>query len=96
MVITSFYNSNSHICSFANFSCSFQVAAFVQGSDEKGRLVRRALVRYLNAIFALTFQATSPVIRQRFPTLAHLEEAGFFTQEVCIFSFNGFLPPASS
>uniref|UniRef100_A0A7E4V5L6 Bestrophin homolog n=1 Tax=Panagrellus redivivus TaxID=6233 RepID=A0A7E4V5L6_PANRE len=58
-----------------------QISAYVQGSDERGRMMRRALIRYANLISILTFQSTSTVIKARFPTLDHLVEAGLMTAE---------------
>uniref|UniRef100_A0A1I7X5Y3 Bestrophin homolog n=1 Tax=Heterorhabditis bacteriophora TaxID=37862 RepID=A0A1I7X5Y3_HETBA len=58
-----------------------QVSAYVQGTDERSRLIRRALARYLNLMAILTFQNTSTVIKRRFPTTAHLVDAGILTQE---------------
>ncbi|KAK6766237.1 hypothetical protein RB195_025871 [Necator americanus] len=58
-----------------------EVSAYVQGSDERGRMIRRAMARYLNLIAALTFQNISTVIKRRFPTVSHLVEAGILTSE---------------
>ncbi|VDM48009.1 unnamed protein product [Toxocara canis] len=58
---------------------AMQISVFVQGADERGRLIRRALVRYLNLLAVLTFQSTSTVIKKRFPTIEHLVDAGLLT-----------------
>ncbi|CAD5229487.1 unnamed protein product [Bursaphelenchus okinawaensis] len=60
---------------------AIQISAFVQGNDERGRIIRRSLVRYLNLISVLTFQQTSTIIKCRFPTLDHMVEAGIMTSE---------------
>uniref|UniRef100_A0A914XJ38 Bestrophin homolog n=1 Tax=Plectus sambesii TaxID=2011161 RepID=A0A914XJ38_9BILA len=57
-----------------------QISAYVQGADERGRLMRRSMARYLNLITVLTFQATSTVIKRRFPTIDHLVDAGIMTE----------------
>ncbi|GMR34150.1 hypothetical protein PMAYCL1PPCAC_04345 [Pristionchus mayeri] len=60
---------------------ALQVSAYVSGSDERGRLMRRALVRYANLLAIFTFQSTSTVIKRRFPTIDHLLDAGLLTEE---------------
>ncbi len=61
--------------------CCLQIAAYIQGNDERGRLIRRGLARYLNILSVLTMQATSTVIRKRFPSVEHLLQAGLMTEE---------------
>ncbi|KAK6047117.1 bestrophin-3 domain protein [Cooperia oncophora] len=58
-----------------------QISAYVQGGDVRGRMIRRAMARYINLISALTFQNISTVIKRRFPTISHLVEAGILTAE---------------
>ena len=53
----------------------------IHGSDERGRLIRRTLARYLLLLMTLTCQAVSTSVRRRFPTLDHVEEAGIMTKE---------------
>ncbi|VDK61155.1 unnamed protein product [Anisakis simplex] len=60
---------------------AMEISAYVQGVDERGRLIRRALVRYLNLLAVLTFQSTSTVIKKRFPTVDHLVDAGLLTPD---------------
>jgi len=60
---------------------AIQISSYVQGGDERGRMIRRALIRYVNQLFVLTFQYTSTVIKARFPTIDHLVEAGIMTVE---------------
>uniref|UniRef100_T1JAX6 Bestrophin homolog n=1 Tax=Strigamia maritima TaxID=126957 RepID=T1JAX6_STRMM len=57
------------------------VAMYVHGSDDKGRLIRRTLMRYLNLSFVLILRSISIAVKKRFPTPEHLIEAGFLTQE---------------
>ncbi|XP_042906011.1 bestrophin-4 [Parasteatoda tepidariorum] len=60
---------------------SMLIASYVHGSDERGKVIRRTLVRYLILLSALTFQAVSTSVKKRFPTLDHVEEAGLMTKE---------------
>ncbi|MFH4977577.1 hypothetical protein AB6A40_004286 [Gnathostoma spinigerum] len=60
---------------------AIMISAYVHGNDERGRQIRRTLVRYLNQLFVLTFQSTSPVIKKRFPTIEHLVSAGLMTED---------------
>ncbi|XP_076312857.1 bestrophin-4-like isoform X2 [Tachypleus tridentatus] len=57
------------------------ISAYVHGRDERGRIIRRTLARYLSLLSVLTFQAVSTAVKKRFPTLVHLEEAGLMTKE---------------
>uniref|UniRef100_A0A131YUG2 Bestrophin homolog n=1 Tax=Rhipicephalus appendiculatus TaxID=34631 RepID=A0A131YUG2_RHIAP len=57
------------------------IAAYVNGTDERGRVIRRTMARYLSLLSALTFQAISTAVKKRFPTLDHMEEAGLMTKE---------------
>ena len=52
------------------------VAAYIQSNDEKGRIMRRTIMRYLCASFVMTAASISPPIKKRFPTPMHLVEAG--------------------
>uniref|UniRef100_A0A1W7RAY2 Bestrophin homolog n=1 Tax=Hadrurus spadix TaxID=141984 RepID=A0A1W7RAY2_9SCOR len=60
---------------------SMLVAAYVHGSDDRGRIIRRTLARYLSLLSVLTFQAVSTSVKKRFPTLDHVEECGLMTKE---------------
>ncbi|XP_015789313.1 bestrophin-2 [Tetranychus urticae] len=57
------------------------IAGYIHGNDERGRIIRRTLARYLLLLQALCFQAISTSVRRRFPTLDHLVEAGLMTKE---------------
>lgn len=57
------------------------IAAHIHGNDERGRMIRRTLARYLILLEALTFQAVSTAVRKRFATEEHLVEAGLMTRE---------------
>lgn len=52
------------------------VSTLVDGVDERSRIIRRTLMRYLTLSSLIVFQATSVVVKKRFPTMEHLLEAG--------------------
>ncbi|KAK7068159.1 chloride channel protein, partial [Halocaridina rubra] len=63
------------------------IALHITGYDEKGRMMRRALARYLNLSLVLILRSISSAVKKRFPTLEHLVEAGFITStELGIFN----------
>ena len=55
------------------------VTTLVEGADERSRLIRRTIMRYLTLASLLVFQATSVSVKKRFPTEDHLIEAGKFS-----------------
>ncbi|XP_028833443.1 bestrophin-4 [Denticeps clupeoides] len=57
------------------------VSGNVHGTDERGRLVRRTLMRYANLSSVLILRSVSTRVRRRFPSLEHVVEAGFMSQE---------------
>ena len=59
------------------------VTANLHGQDERGRLMRRTVMRYLCLSFVITMSSISPTVKKRFPTFAHMEEAGTIIMELC-------------
>ncbi|XP_067219602.1 bestrophin-4 [Chanodichthys erythropterus] len=57
------------------------VSGNVHGTDERGRLLRRTLMRYANLSSVLILRSISTRVRKRFPTLEDIVEAGFMTAE---------------
>lgn len=57
------------------------VACFVEGFDEDSRMLRRSLMRYMNLAFILVLRSISSAVKQRFPTMDHVVEAGFMTNQ---------------
>ncbi|KAG8247976.1 bestrophin-2-like [Homalodisca vitripennis] len=55
--------------------------AAIPGKDETSRLIRRTIVRYAVLSLVLTLRNISTRIKKRFPTIKHVEEAGFMLQE---------------
>ncbi|XP_078545349.1 bestrophin-2a isoform X2 [Lissotriton helveticus] len=57
------------------------ISGNVHGSDEKGRLYRRTLMRYCNLSSLLILRSVSTAVFKRFPTVDHVVEAGFMTRD---------------
>ncbi|XP_043941270.1 bestrophin-4 [Protopterus annectens] len=57
------------------------VSANVHGVDEKGRLLRRTMIRYANLSSVLIMRSISTRVRKRFPTMDHIVDAGFMTRD---------------
>ena len=52
------------------------VTAMIHGHDERGRLMRRTIMRYLCLAQVMTLAAISSAVKKRFPTIDHMTEAG--------------------
>ncbi|XP_063795522.1 bestrophin-4 [Pseudophryne corroboree] len=57
------------------------VSSNVHGGDERGRLLRRTLIRYANLSSVFILRSVSTRVLKRFPTMEHIVEAGFMTRE---------------
>ncbi|XP_030219932.1 bestrophin-2 [Gadus morhua] len=55
------------------------VSGNVHGRDERGRLLRRTLMRYAHLSSVLILRSISTRVRKRFPSLEHIVDAGFMT-----------------
>uniref|UniRef100_A0A3Q2CUF6 Bestrophin homolog n=1 Tax=Cyprinodon variegatus TaxID=28743 RepID=A0A3Q2CUF6_CYPVA len=53
----------------------------LQGNDERGRLLRRTLMRYASLSALLILRSVSTAVFKRFPTMDHVVEAGFMSRE---------------
>ncbi|NXE82941.1 BEST4 protein, partial [Cochlearius cochlearius] len=57
------------------------ISSNVHGKDERGRILRRTLIRYANLSAVLILRSVSTRVLKRFPTMDHMVEAGFMTQD---------------
>ena len=48
----------------------------INGHDERGRLMRRTIMRYINLSLILTLRLVCLPVKKRFPHYDHLVEAG--------------------
>ncbi|NXG28533.1 BEST4 protein, partial [Dromaius novaehollandiae] len=57
------------------------ISSNVHGKDERGRILRRTLIRYVNLSAVLILRSVSTRVLKRFPTMDHMVEASFMTQD---------------
>ncbi|KAI5085665.1 bestrophin-4, partial [Silurus meridionalis] len=57
------------------------VSGNVHGMDERGRMIRRTLMRYANLSSVLILRSISTRVRKRFRTLEDIVEAGFMSED---------------
>ncbi|GLH15310.1 Bestrophin homolog, partial [Gryllus bimaculatus] len=55
------------------------VSSNIHGQDERGRVMRRTIMRYVCLCLTMVFSMISPRVKKRFPTLDHFVEAGLLT-----------------
>lgn len=56
------------------------VSSHIHGQDERGRLMRRTIMRYVCLGLTMVFSSISPRVKKRFPTLDHFVEAGLLLE----------------
>ncbi|XP_029440972.1 bestrophin-2 [Rhinatrema bivittatum] len=56
------------------------ISGNVHGTDERGRLFRRTLMRFCSLSALLILRSVSTAVFKRFPTIDHVVEAGFMTR----------------
>ncbi|KHJ48294.1 bestrophin-1 domain protein [Trichuris suis] len=61
-------------------SMMIRVAISIHGIDERGRLLRRTLARYINLCCVIVLRDVSEVVKKRFPTWDHLVKTGIMTE----------------
>jgi len=52
-----------------------------EGDEEKARITRRTIIRYLVLSYVLALRRLSPLLRNKFPTMESLVKTGLVTQE---------------
>ncbi|KAM9283132.1 LOW QUALITY PROTEIN: bestrophin-4 [Morus bassanus] len=57
------------------------ISSNVHGKVERGRILQRTLIRYANLSAVLILSSVSTRVLKRFPTMDHVVEAGFVTQD---------------
>jgi Bestrophin, RFP-TM, chloride channel len=57
-------------------SCAMLVTVNLHGLDERARLMRRTVMRYVCLSLVMTMASISPPVKKRFPTWQHMVEAG--------------------
>ncbi|KAJ6646283.1 Bestrophin-2 [Pseudolycoriella hygida] len=66
-------------------SLGVYVSANVHGQDDRGRLMRRTIMRYVCLCLTMVLTNISPRVKKRFPTLQHLYQAGLLAEnEKCV------------
>nr|CAD7425280.1 unnamed protein product [Timema monikensis] len=61
-------------------SLALFVSAAIPGSEERGRLMRRNIVRYAMLSYVITLQKVSFRVKKRFPTWQHVVDAGLMLE----------------
>ena len=61
-------------------SSAVWISIIMAENDERGRLLRRSIIRYMNLGLILTLRLISLPVKKRFPTLQHLVDAGFLME----------------
>ncbi|KAI5634321.1 bestrophin, RFP-TM, chloride channel domain-containing protein [Phthorimaea operculella] len=56
------------------------VSATIHGQDERGRLLRRTIVRYVCLCLTMVLTMISPRVKKRFPTMENFVEAGLLLE----------------
>ncbi|CAK9300471.1 unnamed protein product [Gordionus sp. m RMFG-2023] len=59
---------------------AFLISTHIHGTEERARLIRRTLMRYINLTFINVFRNLAISTRKRFPTLDHLVVSGILIE----------------
>ncbi|XP_040202487.1 bestrophin-2 [Rana temporaria] len=71
---------NQYLCMPMPDRVMCAITATVHGTDERGRMYRRTLMRYCSLSGLLILRSVSTAAFKRFPTIDHVVEAGFMTR----------------
>jgi bestrophin, other len=55
---------------------AIMTVTYLTGEDERSRLMRRTVMRYINLSYVMTMRSISPPVKKRFPTMDHMVDAG--------------------
>ena len=55
---------------------AMMTSSLVQGTDKRGRLLRRTILRYASLAYVLTMRSICFPVKKRFPTLDVITESG--------------------
>uniref|UniRef100_A0A914VY79 Bestrophin homolog n=1 Tax=Plectus sambesii TaxID=2011161 RepID=A0A914VY79_9BILA len=61
-------------------NAALYIAAYIEGTDDTTRMIRRNIVRFMVLVQAMVFRDISVPIRRRFPTMETLQAAGFMSE----------------
>jgi len=62
-------------------SMAIYTAAFLTGKEERQRLMRRSIIRYVLLSYCMTMRTVSFRVKKRFPDLEHLVDAGLMRED---------------
>ncbi len=79
IVMTRYFTQLGHI-PWPDHMATF-VTANVHGLDERGRLMRRTMLRYFNLAYAITMSSISQSVKKNLPTFQHFVKAGWLVAE---------------
>ncbi|XP_076847939.1 bestrophin-2a [Brachyhypopomus gauderio] len=79
LIVNRWWNQYTSIPFPDRIMCTLSGA--LHGGDERGRLLRRTLMRYASLSAILILRSVSTAVFKRFPTMDHVVEAGFMTRE---------------
>lgn len=73
------------------------VSSIIHGQDERGRVMRRTIMRYVCLCLVMVLRNIAPRVKKRFPTLEHFIEAGLLleNEKVIMDNLNEKFPPYS-
>lgn len=63
---------------------ALMLTSHIRGQDERSRLIRRTIVRYMCLGYVMTMTSISVPVRKRFPTVNHIVEAGTMQAKRCL------------
>ena len=64
---------------YDDFICRtlFLTGTYLTGQDDRGRMIRRTVARYMLFALILILRSISVAVMKRYPTMEHIVDAGF-------------------